>query len=161
MNYVCSSQQLCAQLCLNIGVLKPLEHTMPRWTVSTHCQCQLGLTCTFKASCYSTRLSWAHRPVISSTKLVLTLFEVSVPLKTRSGLEPVPSCEPSYLLVTPSVTHINSYLLVSPSVLPCTHQGRLSPPLIPSPFFSCPGQRNQQRPVVPMPATGVPYNSLL
>ena len=27
--------------------------------------CQLGLTCVFRASCYTTRLSWAHIPVIS------------------------------------------------------------------------------------------------
>ena len=26
---------------------------------------QLGLTWTFRASCYNTRLSWAHTPVIS------------------------------------------------------------------------------------------------
>ena len=69
------------------------------------------LTCTFGASCYSTRLSWAHTPVISWAAylvLVVTLLEVSEreegvvavhlpigPLKTHSGLEPVPRYEPS------------------------------------------------------------------
>ena len=32
---------------------------------SFQCQCLLGLACTFRASCYSTHLSWAHTPVIS------------------------------------------------------------------------------------------------
>ena len=41
----------------------------------------LGLTCTFRASCCSTRLSWAHSPainwVICLAQLIVTLLEVS------------------------------------------------------------------------------------
>ena len=41
----------------------------------------LGLTCTFRASCCSTRLSWAHTPainwVICLAQLVVTLLQVS------------------------------------------------------------------------------------
>ena len=31
---------------------------------------QSGLTCTFRASCYNTRLSWAHNPVTEWSKLL-------------------------------------------------------------------------------------------
>ena len=44
-------------------------------------------------------------------------------------------------------------------VLPCTRQCKQSPPP-PTHLFSCPGQRNRQSPV-PVPVTGVRYNSLL
>ena len=51
---------------------------------------------------------------------------------------------------------------------PATDSGRTARTLLyrqcrrslPPPFFSCPGQRNQRRPV-PVPVTGVRYNSLL
>ena len=48
-------------------------------------------------------------------------------------------------------------------VLPCTSQCRRFPPPPPHPlpsFFSCPEQRNQQK-SVPVPVTGMHYNSLL
>ena len=44
-------------------------------------------------------------------------------------------------------------------VIPCTRQCML-PPLLPTPLFSCPGQRKRRRPV-PVPVIGVRYNSLL
>ena len=70
------------------------------------------LTCTFRTSYYSTRMSWAHTPVINWVvclgQKVVTLLEVSEredgvvavhlpigPLKPRSGLETVPRYEPS------------------------------------------------------------------
>ena len=46
-------------------------------------------------------------------------------------------------------------------VLPCIRECRLYPVTIPTPFFPpCPGQRNRRR-SVPVPVTGVRYNSLL
>ena len=75
--------------------------------------CLFGiLTCTLRTSCYSTRLSWAHIPVINWIvclgQMVVTLLEVREKekgvvakhlliqsLKTRSGLEPVTRYEPS------------------------------------------------------------------
>ena len=63
--------------------------------------------------------------------------------------------------ITPQTTLRLLPIPVGLLVLPCTHQCRwslLTPP--PPPFFSCPGQRNQRRPV-PVPVTGVRYNSLL
>ena len=70
--------------------------------------------CTFRASCYSTRLSWAHTLQLSAglcvldCKLVVTLLEVNereegvvalhLPigsLKPHSGLEPSLRCKPS------------------------------------------------------------------
>ena len=72
----------------------------------THSSIQLGLTCTFRAS-----LSWAHPPVINYVvcgRLVVSSNPVSEreedvvalhqhigSLKTWSGLEVVPRCEPS------------------------------------------------------------------
>ena len=43
------------------------------------------------------------------------------------------------------------------SLVPASAGG---PPLLPPPFFSCPGQRNRRR-LVPVPMTGMCYNSLL
>ena len=55
--------------------------------------------CTFRASCYSTRLTWAHTPVMSwvseKEEGVVALHLPVEPLKTSSWLEPVPRCEPS------------------------------------------------------------------
>ena len=62
--------------------------------------------------------------------------------------------------ITPQSTLRLLPILVGLLVLPCTRQCRRSP-LTPSPlFFSCPGHRNRRRPV-PVPVTGVRYNSLL
>ena len=57
---------------------------------------QLGLSCIFRASCYSTRLSWANTPVINwvvclgqkiseKEEGVVVLYLPIVPLQTRSG----------------------------------------------------------------------------
>ena len=62
--------------------------------------------CTFRASCYSTRLSWTHTPIINwplclgqkvseKDEGVVALHLPTGPLKTCSGLEPVPRCQPS------------------------------------------------------------------
>ena len=61
--------------------------------------------------------------------------------------------------ITPQTTLRLLPIPVGLLVLPCTCQCR-RPPLLPSPFFSCPGQRNWRR-SVPVPVTGVRYNSLL
>ena len=45
-------------------------------------------------------------------------------------------------------------------VLPCTSHCRRFSPYPPLSLFPCPGQRNRRRPV-PVPVTGVRYNSLL
>ena len=62
--------------------------------------------CTFRASCYSTRLSWAHTPAINwavclgqivseREEGVVNLHVPIGPLKPHYGLELVPRCEPS------------------------------------------------------------------
>ena len=70
-------------------------------------QFQLGLTCTFRASCYSTRLSWAHTPVIAwavclgqkglvvSSNLLEGSEKEEGVVALHSVMEPVPRCEPS------------------------------------------------------------------
>ena len=97
--------------------------------------CLLGiLTCTFRTSCYSTRLSWAHIPVINWIvclgQMVVTLLEVREKekgvvakhlliqsLKTRSGLEPVTRCEPStYQPIAPSGRLL--YCICKPTCMP-------------------------------------------
>ena len=45
----------------NAGTRETVRH------IQDYKQYQLGLTYTFRASCYSTRLSWAHTPAISWT----------------------------------------------------------------------------------------------
>ena len=63
--------------------------------------------------------------------------------------------------ITPQTTLRLLPIPVGLLVLPCTRQCRRFP-LTPSPslFFSCPRQRNWRR-SVPVPVTGVRYNSLL
>ena len=63
--------------------------------------------------------------------------------------------------ITPQTTLRLLPIPVGLLVIPCTRQCRRPPlPHTPSPFVSCPGQRNRRRPV-PVPVTGVRYNSLL
>ena len=62
--------------------------------------------------------------------------------------------------ITPQTTLRLLPIPVGLLVLPCTWQCRWFPLLPLTFFFPCPGQRNWRRPV-PVPVTGVRYNSLL
>ena len=140
----------------NFGGFEVMQES--RWSGQVRSEC---LTCTFRASCCSARLSGAQEPAFASSSVwdreIKAGGSKGVPpaqAGTRERERDIPNS------ITPHTTLRLLPIPVGLLVLPCNPPVQAPPPLIPSPFFSSPGQRNRQRPVL-VPVTSVRYNSLL